>query len=162
MKSMMNMLKYLLTALSMTLSYLDAKIVSTQSSNLNFDSFRYLWIVTSILATWYRIYWDLRLDWGLLNIHSMNYLLRDELSFPPIMVRFLLLKKYYMVMVLNIIMRCSWIILFYLHFYFSQKLHFTFWIDILAGVTEIFRRSIWNILHMEYLIIQLKLTEKKE
>jgi hypothetical protein len=87
---MMNMLKYLLTALSMTLSYLDAKIVSSQSSNLNFDSFRYLWIVTSILATWYRIYWDLRLDWGLLNIHSIHYLLRDELSFPPIMVRFLL------------------------------------------------------------------------
>jgi hypothetical protein len=62
-------------------------------------------------------------------------------------------------------MRCSWIILFYLHFYFSQKLHFTFWIDILAGVTEIFRRSIWNILHMEYLN-QVKIVseemEKKE
>jgi hypothetical protein len=80
------MFKYLLTALSMTLSYLDAKIMSASNSNSNFDTFRYIWIVTSILATWFRIYWDLKLDWGLLNVNSIHYLLRDELSFPPSMV----------------------------------------------------------------------------
>ena len=59
-------------------------------------------------------------------------------------------------MFLNIIMRCTWIILFYLHFYFSSKLHITFWIDIFAGIIEIFRRSIWNLFQMEYLNLKEK------
>eukprot|EP01080_Neovahlkampfia_damariscottae_P010456 gene10456-2978_t len=142
-KSLLNFLKYILTALSMTLSYLDAKIVSSSSTSNEWDSFRYIWILTSIISTLFRIYWDFKFDWGLLNINSKHYLLRDYLSFPK--------YYYYLIMISNFIMRCTWIILFYLHFYFSSKLHITFWIDIFAGIIEIFRRSIWNLFQMEYL-----------
>lgn len=36
-------------------------------------------IITSTFATFYQLYWDFVKDWGLLNLHSRNLFLRDEL-----------------------------------------------------------------------------------
>jgi hypothetical protein len=40
---------------------------------------RVLFIIASIIATIYTIYWDLCVDWGLLNSQSKNKWLRDKL-----------------------------------------------------------------------------------
>lgn len=36
-------------------------------------------VVTSAVATIYQLYWDFVKDWGFLNRHSKNFLLRDNL-----------------------------------------------------------------------------------
>lgn len=40
---------------------------------------RVLFIISSIIATIYALYWDLCVDWGLLNRHSKNKWLRDKI-----------------------------------------------------------------------------------
>lgn len=39
------------------------------------------WILVSIINSTYTSVWDIKMDWGLLNMDSQHYLLRDDLVF---------------------------------------------------------------------------------
>lgn len=39
------------------------------------------WILISIVNSSYTSIWDIKMDWGLLDVNSSNFLLRDDLVF---------------------------------------------------------------------------------
>ncbi|GMI75337.1 PHO1 homolog 3 [Hibiscus trionum] len=95
------------------------------------------WVVSAIAAI-FCTYWDLVYDWGLLNRHSKNFLLRDKLLVPH-------KKVYFGAMGLNILLRFAWLQTV-LNFKFS--LHPQTLTTIVASL-EIIRRGIWNFFRLE-------------
>ncbi|KAG5010935.1 phosphate transporter PHO1 homolog 3-like [Glycine soja] len=92
-------------------------------------------ISTAIFST----YWDLVLDWGLLQRHSKNRWLRDKLLVPQKSV-------YFAAMVLNVLLRFAWLQTI-LNLNFSS-LHRQAMVSIVANL-EIIRRGIWNFFRIE-------------
>ncbi|TXG70201.1 hypothetical protein EZV62_005136 [Acer yangbiense] len=95
--------------------------------------------ITSAIAAIYCTYWDLVVDWGLLQRHSKNRWLRDKLLVPCKTV-------YFAAMVLNVILRFAW-----LQTVLDLKLDFLheeIVITIFASL-EIIRRGIWNFFRLE-------------
>ncbi|XP_024522602.1 phosphate transporter PHO1-1 [Selaginella moellendorffii] len=120
-----NAAKYLCGMLSLMAKFAYARTGST----LWFVSF----IVISLCTTMYQLYWDLVMDWGLLQRRSRNPWLRDEL---------ILTKKaiYIASMVVNSFLRFAW-----LHSFLSfragtdqQVVQFMF------AFLEVLRRGLWN------------------
>lgn len=90
---MLNTLKYMVSLFSAILSYFN-KINSSLLVG---------WIIVSAVSTLYSYYWDLKKDWCLLEPGSRNFLLRKYLTFEP-------KRNYYIILVLNFLMRLSWTI----------------------------------------------------
>ncbi|EFJ05803.1 hypothetical protein SELMODRAFT_449028, partial [Selaginella moellendorffii] len=125
-----NAAKYLCGMLSLMAKFAYARTGST----LWFVSF----IVISLCTTMYQLYWDLVMDWGLLQRRSRNPWLRDEL---------ILTKKaiYIASMVVNSFLRFAW-----LHSFLSfragtdqQVVQFMF------AFLEVLRRGLWNFFRLE-------------
>ncbi|GJZ69500.1 SPX and EXS domain-containing protein [Tanacetum coccineum] len=95
---------------------------------------------TSGIATIFSTYWDLVLDWGLLNKNSENPWLRDKLILPNRSI-------YFIAMVLNVILRFAWMQTV-LDFQEAPSLHRNALIAIVASL-EIIRRGIWNFFRLE-------------
>lgn len=98
-----------------------------------------IFIVTSSLATIYQMYWDIVMDWGLLQPHSKNPWLRDQL----------VLKKkylYFFSMGINCLLRFAWI---------QSLLHLQlgeldpYLTGFLLSLLEVFRRGHWNFYRLE-------------
>ncbi|KAL8161361.1 hypothetical protein V2J09_012850 [Rumex salicifolius] len=105
------------------------------------ESFGYLCLVVALssAATVYQLYWDYVKDWGLLQFHSKNPWLRDEL-----MVRQKFI--YYISMALNFVLRLAWL---------QTVLHTNFGnIDyrvtgLFLAALEVIRRGQWNFYRLE-------------
>ncbi|KAH9675247.1 phosphate transporter PHO1 [Citrus sinensis] len=96
------------------------------------------WIF-SIIATIYGTYWDLIMDWGLLQRQSKNPWLRDKLLVPNKSV-------YFVAMVVNVLLRLAWlqtVLNIRVSFIHKETL-----ITIVASL-EIIRRGIWNFFRLE-------------
>ncbi|KAJ6749608.1 hypothetical protein OIU85_000263 [Salix viminalis] len=97
------------------------------------------WIF-SVIAAVYGTYWDLVMDWGLLQTQSTNWLLRDKLLIPYRSV-------YFGAMVLNVFLRFAWlqtVLNFQVPFLHRQTI-----IAVVASL-EIIRRGLWNFFRLEY------------
>ncbi|KAF7809093.1 phosphate transporter PHO1-like protein 3-like [Senna tora] len=95
--------------------------------------------IFSICAAIFSTYWDLVIDWGLLQRNSKNRWLRDKLIIPQKSV-------YFVAMVLNVLLRFAWlqtVLDFKLTFLHTQAM-----ISIIASL-EIIRRGIWNFFRVE-------------
>ncbi|KAF5725377.1 phosphate transporter PHO1 9-like [Tripterygium wilfordii] len=97
-------------------------------------------LVTSGVATVFNTYWDIVIDWGLLQRNSRNPWLRDKLLVPNKSV-------YFVAMVLNVILRLAWMQTV-LGFTEAPFLHRTALIAIVASL-EIIRRGLWNFFRLE-------------
>ncbi|KAG2301657.1 hypothetical protein Bca4012_059897 [Brassica carinata] len=95
--------------------------------------------VVSAIAAIFCTYWDLVLDWGLLNRTSKNRWLRDKLLIPQ-------KKVYFIAMILNILLRFAWLQTV-LDFNFSF-MHRNTMVAVVASL-EIIRRGIWNFFRLE-------------
>ncbi|KAH0871157.1 hypothetical protein HID58_078179, partial [Brassica napus] len=96
------------------------------------------WVFSGV-ATLYATYWDIVVDWGLLQIGCKNSFLRDKLLVPHKTV-------YYAAMVLNVLLRLVWLqTVLDLKFSF---LHRETLVALLACL-EIIRRGIWNFFRLE-------------
>lgn len=96
------------------------------------------WVASGVAAA-SGTYWDLVLDWGLLQRNSKNRWLRDKLLIPHHSV-------YFGAMVLNVLLRLAWlqtVLDFQVSFLHKQTL-----ITIVASL-EIIRRGIWNFFRLE-------------
>ena len=82
--NMFNTIKYILSLASAILAY-----VSNEDEELLMA-----WITVSIITTMYSYYWDIKMDWNLLECSDRNTLLRKYLTFTP-------KRNYYIVVVLN-------------------------------------------------------------
>nr|XP_043614561.1 phosphate transporter PHO1 homolog 9-like [Erigeron canadensis] len=95
---------------------------------------------TSGITTIFVTYWDLFLDWGLLDKRSKNPWLRDKLILPNRSI-------YFIAMVVNVILRLAWMQTV-LDFTEAPFLHRNALIAITASL-EIIRRGIWNFFRLE-------------
>ncbi|KAJ8750182.1 hypothetical protein K2173_014097 [Erythroxylum novogranatense] len=95
---------------------------------------------TAGFATVINVYWDIVIDWGLLQRDSVNPWLRDKLAIPNKTV-------YFVAMVLNVVLRLAWIGTL-LGFRSAPFLPKTAVIAIVASL-EIIRRGIWNFFRLE-------------
>ncbi|KAL5722924.1 hypothetical protein ACHQM5_006382 [Ranunculus cassubicifolius] len=102
-----------------------------------------MWLVLawtfSILSAMLGTYWDIVVDWGLLQRNSRNRWLRDKLLVPNKYV-------YFGAMVLNVLLRLAWlqtVMKFRVSFLHKEAL-----IAIIASL-EIIRRGIWNFFRLE-------------
>ncbi|ESQ33016.1 hypothetical protein EUTSA_v10003656mg [Eutrema salsugineum] len=95
--------------------------------------------IFSAIAAVFCTYWDLVLDWGLLNRTSKNRWLRDKLLIPQ-------KKVYFIAMILNILLRFAWLQTV-LDFNFSF-MHRQTMVAVVASL-EIIRRGIWNFFRLE-------------
>ncbi|KAH7315041.1 hypothetical protein KP509_21G031500 [Ceratopteris richardii] len=98
-----------------------------------------VFIVTSSLATMYQIYWDLIMDWGLLQPHSRNPWLRDQLVLKD-------KRWYFLAMVINCLLRLAWIQSL-LHIQMGDTKHHL--LDFFLAMLEVFRRGHWNFYRLE-------------
>ncbi|KAM3695813.1 hypothetical protein ACJW31_07G162700 [Castanea mollissima] len=95
--------------------------------------------IFSAIATIVATYWDLVIDWGLLQRRSKNRWLRDKLLVPH-------KRVYFGAMVLNVLLRFAWmqtVLGFQVSFLNKNSL-----IAIVASL-EIIRRGIWNFFRLE-------------
>uniref|UniRef100_A0A1J3HH11 Phosphate transporter PHO1-like protein 5 n=1 Tax=Noccaea caerulescens TaxID=107243 RepID=A0A1J3HH11_NOCCA len=128
-----NGLKYFLTIVAVFLR----TMYSVQEDN------QFIWRILagifSAIAAIFCTYWDLVLDWGLLNRTSKNRWLRDKLLVPQ-------KKVYFIAMILNILLRFAWLQTV-LDFNFSF-MHRQTMVAVVASL-EIIRRGIWNFFRLE-------------
>uniref|UniRef100_A0A7N0TRC0 Uncharacterized protein n=2 Tax=Kalanchoe fedtschenkoi TaxID=63787 RepID=A0A7N0TRC0_KALFE len=101
------------------------------------------WRITAVtfsaIAAVVCMYWDLVIDWGLLQRRSRNRWLRDKLLVPQNSV-------YYVAIVLNILLRFAWlqtVLNFKLPFLHRQTM------TTIVASLEIIRRGIWNFFRLE-------------
>ncbi|XWS10668.1 hypothetical protein CRYUN_Cryun38cG0017000 [Craigia yunnanensis] len=92
----------------------------------------------SAMAAIYGTYWDLVVDWGLLQRQSRNRWLRDKLLIPYKSV-------YFGAMVLNVLLRFAWL---QTVLNLNLSLHKETLTAIVASL-EIIRRGIWNFFRLE-------------
>ncbi|CAN4128176.1 unnamed protein product [Withania somnifera] len=96
-------------------------------------------LASSGVAALANISWDIRMDWGLLQSKSRNFLLRDKLLLPHKTV-------YYIAMVLEVLLRFVWlqvVLSFDMRPLRGKVITSTF------ASLEILRRGIWNFFRLE-------------
>ncbi|XP_059655822.1 phosphate transporter PHO1 homolog 10-like [Cornus florida] len=96
-------------------------------------------LVSSAVATIMNTYWDIIVDWGLLQRQSRNFLLRDKLLVSQRTV-------YFAAMVLDIILRFAWLQLMVK--FNVRSLHGKA-VSSIFSFLEILRRGMWNFFRLE-------------
>lgn len=126
-----NMAKY-----SLLISY--NAFLSAYRINLGSDSLRSLFILFASLNTIYSSFWDLFMDWSLMQITSKNILLRDELAFKSTI-------PYYTAMVVDPILRCNWV------FYaiYANEVQQSAKVSFFVALAELLRRFLWVFFRVE-------------
>lgn len=110
---------------------------SSQNNSSPFIIYWTCYCLLCVLSTIYSSYWDVVNDWGLLQLQPPKPLLRELLYYRD------LDSFYYMVMILNPILRSFWTLSFTP---FGGQAFFVLF--------EIFRRCLWSCLRMELAYIQ--------
>ncbi|KAI8889982.1 EXS-domain-containing protein [Backusella circina FSU 941] len=100
-----------------------------------YPSFTSIWIIISICNSCYTCIWDIKMDWGLCRYNKKNLFLRDEIVFYK--------WTYYVAIILNILLRFSWIIMA-LDFKVNGQL-----LGMSLALLEIYRRIQWNFFRLE-------------
>ncbi|UJR07238.1 hypothetical protein I4U23_011526 [Adineta vaga] len=106
------------------------------------NPFLYLWILTSLISSTYKVIWDIKMDWGFFDVNAgENRYLREQIVYP---------KKiyYYISIIINVLLRYIWIINVFVYFNslfgeYSDIIGFSF------AFIEIFRRFLWNYFRLE-------------
>lgn len=134
-----NSIKYFLSILVTLLSFLSSyeKNVSGKDYGISFG----LWITFIIMTTFYSLYWDVCVDWGLFNksAPSDHRFLRDQLIYR---------KKifYYLAIITDLFLRFSWTLTLTIgHLDFIHDDLF----KLMLALLESLRRFIWNFFRLE-------------
>ena len=77
------------------------------------------------------------MDWGLGNLKSANFLLRDDLNYAPYL--------YYIAILCDLVMRLGWALVISPEQPYLQQ-HFV----LMLGVIELVRRFLWSIIRIEW------------
>ncbi|XP_024544648.1 phosphate transporter PHO1-like [Selaginella moellendorffii] len=98
-----------------------------------------MFVLSSLCATAYQLYWDLVMDWGLLQKKASNRWLRDKLMFER-------KSLYYSCMLINTLLRLLWLFsLFHLELGATKS----FGLEFILAAFEICRRGMWNVFRLE-------------
>lgn len=102
-------------------------------------TWKVLAVLSSVVATLMNTYWDIVVDWGLLQRNSKNLFLRDKLILSRKSV-------YFVAMVLDVLLRFAWlqcVLTFNVHSLRGNALTSLF------AFLEILRRGMWNFFRLE-------------
>ncbi|KAL8196464.1 hypothetical protein R6Q57_024759 [Mikania cordata] len=102
-------------------------------------SWKVLALVSSVAAILFNTYWDIAIDWGLLQRKSKNMFLRNKLAVSRKYV-------YFVVMAMDVILRLSWL---QLVLKFNIRALKGTSISTLFSSLEIFRRGVWMFFRLE-------------
>ncbi|XP_050373013.1 phosphate transporter PHO1 homolog 10 [Argentina anserina] len=102
-------------------------------------SWMVLALLSSAVATMMNTYWDIVVDWGLLQKQSKNRFLRDRLQVPHKSI-------YFAAMILDVILRLAWIQLV-LEFRLPSLHKMT--VTTIYACLEIIRRGMWSFFRLE-------------
>ncbi|XP_057948047.1 phosphate transporter PHO1 homolog 10-like [Malania oleifera] len=126
-----NGLKYFLTVV--------AVVIRTAFELKKGMTWKVLALISSAIAAIMSTYWDIMVDWGLLQRKSKNFCLRDKLLVSHKSV-------YFAAMVLNILLRFAWL---QLVLKFNVRSLHGKALSIIVACLEILRRGIWNFFRLE-------------
>jgi hypothetical protein len=103
-------------------------------------SWIYLWIACAILSTIYSFSWDIIKDWGLIDL-DLDFSLRRKLVYKK-------RWRYYLVIAINLLLRLTWTLTISPSVVFAMIRPELF--TMLLGIGEVYRRTQWNIVRMEW------------
>lgn len=111
--------------------------LSAYRIDLGNNTYRSLFLVFASINTLYSAFWDLFMDWSLMQ-ESKNFLLRNELGFKS-------KWPYYTAMIIDPILRCNWI------FYaiYANQVQQSAKVSFLVAFSEVLRRFIWIFFRIE-------------
>uniref|UniRef100_A0A060T282 ARAD1C23254p n=1 Tax=Blastobotrys adeninivorans TaxID=409370 RepID=A0A060T282_BLAAD len=102
------------------------------------DALRAVFITFAAINAIYSSFWDLVMDFSLGQMGSKHFMLRDELAFGA-------KWPYYTIMVIDPIMRFSWV----LYAVFSRQIQQSAKISFIVALIEIVRRFLWVFFRVE-------------
>ncbi|KAL1958649.1 hypothetical protein VTO42DRAFT_3992 [Malbranchea cinnamomea] len=102
------------------------------------DHYRAAFVVCACITAIYTSVWDLAMDWSLGNPHSKSPFLRDFLAFRRRWV-------YYMAIVIDPILRFSWI----LYILDTSETQHSALLSFVIALLEVCRRGMWSIFRVE-------------
>jgi hypothetical protein len=106
------------------------------------NPFIYLWIVTALISSTYKVTWDLKNDWGLFDKNAgKNKFLRDELVYSS-------KAFYYYAIIQDIVLQYIWIINIFVY-YRTGTAEYAHVIGFSFGLVELIRRFFWNFFRLE-------------
>jgi hypothetical protein len=107
----------------------------------NDPNYKYIWLISSIWTAVHGFYWDITLDWGLLQTTSTNFMLRDKLAIKN-------KAFYYIAMLCDFFLRFLWVLII------SPDVVYQFirpeFVFMILYTGEAFRRSIYNYISIEF------------
>ncbi|CAF1044151.1 unnamed protein product [Adineta steineri] len=112
------------------------------SDNPTKNPFVYIWVMTALVNSTYKVIWDIKMDWGLFHKNAgENKFLRDHIIYSS-------KKYYYYAIIQDIVLRYSWTINIFIQFKsglaeYSDVIGFSF------GLVELIRRFSWNFFRLE-------------
>lgn len=126
-----NMVKY-------GFSVLYYAFLSAYRINRGSTSLRSLFIMLACVNTLFSSFWDLFMDFSLIQDNSKNFLLRNELGFHA-------KWPYYTAMIIDPILRCNWV------FYaiYANQVQQSAKVSFFVALSEVFRRFIWVFFRVE-------------
>lgn len=112
------------------------------SNNEGVKVLMWLGFAVSVIATIYTCYWDLCVDWGLLNRHSKNKWLRDKIVTKKKSVYFMAIGE-------NIVLRLAWLLSITRvdRAFGFERYENAF--NVSLACLEVLRRGIWNFFRIE-------------
>ncbi|CAI2164185.1 8647_t:CDS:10 [Funneliformis geosporum] len=134
-----NMGKYLSTIVPIWLAFEYRKNDKGEQGEQGGNNLLILWVIFQIFSSLYTYFWDIKMDWNLLQRNSVNYLLRNELGYKK---RWL----YYYAIISNFFLRFGWIIIMAT----INQAHLRFKISLIVAFCEMFRRWQWNFFRVEH------------
>ncbi|KAL9651505.1 hypothetical protein ABK040_001451 [Willaertia magna] len=137
-----NAFKYLSSIIATIIAFLDKNIVSPTRPGSSWNYMRTTWVITNLVSSSYKLFWDLRMDWSLVQFdkEAEHKLLRKELFFHP--------NFYYFSMITNLLARYFWLFVLLLKQFYGSYLTDQ-WIGFVFGLVEVLRRFQWNCIRLE-------------
>lgn len=116
-----NSLKYFATIISILLSF----AYRLTKNNNDYSSLKYLYIFSQTISSAYSFFWDIKMDWSLFDINSVNYLLRDELFYKYN-------SLYYFAILTDLFLRFDWILALMADRYYKNYFEINFLVFIIS------------------------------
>lgn len=142
-----NLAKYLITTSYFFLLCL-YRVSTFRDSTINADEYAFkmtsnstitiIFISISTINSVYSSFWDICMDWSLMQFDSGNYLLRDVLIYKKKLI-------YYLAMILDVFLRFQWIVYVFTPYRISHSALTAFCV----AIAELLRRFMWMFFRME-------------
>jgi xenotropic and polytropic retrovirus receptor 1 len=138
-----NALKYSTTfidTIALSIRYLFSK----SYENEYYSPFLYLWIFIRVSSSSYRIWWDLKMDWGFFDKNAGdNKYLREVCIYSS-------KWYYYFAIIQNVVLRFIWIVRIYdISYLNTNKEVYRDVVATILAFLEIYRRFVWNFIRLE-------------